>query len=207
MSRGWKSAEESGAALSRAYRVNLNMLALVALFTGGFLVFSAQALEVARRRGEHALLRVLGLTRGALARLVLAKARSWARSARRSGSRSATPSRPRRCALRAATSAPECSAGCRRNRFRALAALGYLGRGRRGGARGRAAARAGCGALGAGAGAQGGRRAAHARAHAVGAARRAARRRRACSRSRRRSASCRRGLRRRSAACSWAASC
>ena len=64
----------SGAALSRAYRVNLNVLALVALVTGGFLVFSAQALEVARRRGEHALLRVLGLTRGALARLVLAEA-------------------------------------------------------------------------------------------------------------------------------------
>src|SRR5207302_10318720 len=43
---------------SRAYRVNLNVLAMVALFTGGFLVFSAQALEVARRRGEHALRRV-----------------------------------------------------------------------------------------------------------------------------------------------------
>ncbi len=65
---------ESGANLSRAYRVNLNVLALVALLTGAFLVFSAQALEVARRRGEHALLRVLGLERGALARLVLAEA-------------------------------------------------------------------------------------------------------------------------------------
>ncbi|MEO8718678.1 MAG: ABC transporter permease [Burkholderiales bacterium] len=69
-----ETVEASGAALSRAYRVNLNVLALVALFTGGFLVFSAQALEVARRRGEHALLRVLGLTRGALARLVLLEA-------------------------------------------------------------------------------------------------------------------------------------
>jgi len=59
---------------SRAYRVNLNVLAMVALFTGGFLVFSAQALEIARRRGEHALLRVLGLERGGLARLVLAEA-------------------------------------------------------------------------------------------------------------------------------------
>jgi len=67
-------AEESGAALSRSYRVNLNVLALVALFTGGFLVFSAQALEVARRRGEHALLRVLGLTRRGIARLVLIEA-------------------------------------------------------------------------------------------------------------------------------------
>jgi len=69
-----ETTAESGAALSRAYRVNLNVLALVALVTGGFLVFSAQALEVARRRGEHALLRVLGLTRGALARLVLLEA-------------------------------------------------------------------------------------------------------------------------------------
>jgi len=71
---GVEAAEASGAALSRAYRVNLNVLALVALFTGGFLVFSAQALEVARRRGEHALLRVLGLARAGLARLVLGEA-------------------------------------------------------------------------------------------------------------------------------------
>jgi putative ABC transport system permease protein len=68
------AVEESGANLSRAYRVNLNVLALVALFTGGFLVFSAQALEVARRRQEHALLRVLGLARGGVLRLVLAEA-------------------------------------------------------------------------------------------------------------------------------------
>ncbi|HUN70629.1 MAG TPA: FtsX-like permease family protein [Burkholderiales bacterium] len=65
---------ESGANLSRAYRVNLNVLALVALFTGGFLVFSAQALEVARRRQEHALLRVLGLEGRGVARLVLLEA-------------------------------------------------------------------------------------------------------------------------------------
>ena len=65
------AVEESGANLSRAYRVNMNVLALVALFTGGFLVFSAQALEVARRRQEHALLRVLGLERRGVARLVL----------------------------------------------------------------------------------------------------------------------------------------
>jgi putative ABC transport system permease protein len=50
-----ETVEASGAALSRAYRVNLNVLALVALVTGGFLVFTAQALEVARRRREHAL--------------------------------------------------------------------------------------------------------------------------------------------------------
>ncbi len=57
--------------LSRAYRVNLGMLAMVALLTGGFLVFSVQSLAVARRRPQFALLRVLGLRQGALARLVV----------------------------------------------------------------------------------------------------------------------------------------
>src|SRR5262249_49359452 len=69
-----ESLEEASATPSRSYRVNLNVLAMIALFTGGFLVFSAQALEAARRRGEHALLRILGLTRRQLARLVLAEA-------------------------------------------------------------------------------------------------------------------------------------
>jgi len=56
--------------VSRSYRVNLNVLGLVALFTGGLLVFSTQALGVVRRRAQFALLRVLGVTRGRLARLV-----------------------------------------------------------------------------------------------------------------------------------------
>jgi putative ABC transport system permease protein len=57
--------------LSRAYRVNLGVLALVALFTGTFLVFSTQALSVIQRRAQLALLRTLGITRGDLLRLVL----------------------------------------------------------------------------------------------------------------------------------------
>ena len=57
--------------LSRAYRVNLTVLALVALFTGAFLVFSTQALSVIRRRGQFALLRVLGMSRSQLLRQVL----------------------------------------------------------------------------------------------------------------------------------------
>jgi putative ABC transport system permease protein len=69
-----EALEQASGYPSRAYRVNLNVLAMVALFTGGFLVFSAQALEVARRRGEHALLRVLGLTAPQLSRLVLLEA-------------------------------------------------------------------------------------------------------------------------------------
>jgi len=48
--------------LSRAYRVNLTVLALVALFTGAFLVFSVQSLGVAKRAQQFALLGVLGLT-------------------------------------------------------------------------------------------------------------------------------------------------
>jgi putative ABC transport system permease protein len=69
-----ETLEQASGYPSRAYRVNLNVLAMVALFTGGFLVFSAQALEVARRRGEHALLRVLGLTARGLSRLILLEA-------------------------------------------------------------------------------------------------------------------------------------
>ena len=57
--------------LSRAYRVNLTVLALVALFTGAFLVFSTQALSVIRRRSQFALLRVLGMERGQLMRQIL----------------------------------------------------------------------------------------------------------------------------------------
>ena len=57
--------------MSRAYRVNLNMLALVALFTGTFLVFSTQVLSVIRRRHQFALLRVLGLTRQQLLRQII----------------------------------------------------------------------------------------------------------------------------------------
>ena len=63
--------EQRNANLSRAYRVNLTVLALVALFTGAFLVFSTQALSVMRRRSQFALLRVLGLERRALLGQVL----------------------------------------------------------------------------------------------------------------------------------------
>ena len=59
--------------LSRAYRVNLTVLALVALFTGAFLVFSVLSLSVARRAQQLALLGVLGLTARQRLRLVLAE--------------------------------------------------------------------------------------------------------------------------------------
>jgi putative ABC transport system permease protein len=64
---------DATARMSRAYRVNLNVLALVALFTGGLLVFSTQALSVVRRRAQFALLRTLGLPRRRLVALLLAE--------------------------------------------------------------------------------------------------------------------------------------
>jgi putative ABC transport system permease protein len=77
---GWPAtaAEPGDAAqrvsnLSRAYRVNLTVLALVALFTGAFLVFSVLALSVAKRAQQFALLGVLGLTPRERLRLVLAE--------------------------------------------------------------------------------------------------------------------------------------
>ena len=59
--------------LSRAYRVNLTVLALVALFTGAFLVFSVLSLSVAKRAQQFALLGVLGLTGRERLLLVLAE--------------------------------------------------------------------------------------------------------------------------------------
>ena len=64
---------ERSANISRSYRLNLDMLALVALFTGAFLVFSTQVLSILRRRSHFALLRVLGLTRPALTAMLVAE--------------------------------------------------------------------------------------------------------------------------------------
>ncbi len=55
-------ASDDAVRLSRAYRSNLTALALVALFTGGFLVYATQSLAVARRRREIALLHAMGMT-------------------------------------------------------------------------------------------------------------------------------------------------
>jgi len=72
-----ESADQSGTRvsnLSRAYRVNLSALALVALFTGSFLVYSLQSQGVVARASQFAFLRILGVTEGELARLLLAEA-------------------------------------------------------------------------------------------------------------------------------------
>jgi putative ABC transport system permease protein len=68
-----EQAGERVSNLSRAYRVNLTVLALVALFTGAFLVFSVLSLSVARRQQQFALLGVLGLSAPERLRLVMAE--------------------------------------------------------------------------------------------------------------------------------------
>jgi putative ABC transport system permease protein len=60
--------------LSRAYRVNLSVLALVALFTGAFLVFTTISFSVLRQQSELALLSVLGAGRTWLFGFVLTQA-------------------------------------------------------------------------------------------------------------------------------------
>lgn len=64
-----ESARQASA--TRAYRLNLDLLASVTLLTGAFLVFSTQALAVLRRRAAVGLLRTLGVTRGELQRALL----------------------------------------------------------------------------------------------------------------------------------------
>jgi len=64
---------ERSASFTRAYRTNLDMLALVALFTGAFLVFSTQFLALLRRRTQLALLRIVGLTRRRMLALLVAE--------------------------------------------------------------------------------------------------------------------------------------
>ena len=60
--------------LSRAYRVNLTVLALVALFTGAFLVFTTIGFSVLRQQTQLALLSVLGAGRNWLFAVVLTQA-------------------------------------------------------------------------------------------------------------------------------------
>ncbi len=68
-----QAGSERASTISRAYRVNLNVLALVAWFTGAFIVHSTLALAVARQHRELALLAVLGAHERWLAQHVLAQ--------------------------------------------------------------------------------------------------------------------------------------
>ena len=67
------TSAEASTRFSRAYRVNLNVLALVALFTGAMLVYATQTLAAVRRRPQFALLRTLGLSRRRLVSWVIAE--------------------------------------------------------------------------------------------------------------------------------------
>lgn len=66
--------EQRASNLSRAYRVNLNVLALVALLTGGFIVFAAMSLAALRQQHEFALLVVLGAPPGLATRSLIGQA-------------------------------------------------------------------------------------------------------------------------------------
>jgi putative ABC transport system permease protein len=63
--------------LSRAYRVNLDVLSMVALFTGAFLVYSLQSQAVVARRPQLALLRMLGASRAEVARMLVGEAAAF----------------------------------------------------------------------------------------------------------------------------------
>ncbi|MBT9493771.1 MAG: FtsX-like permease family protein [Paucibacter sp.] len=60
-------------AMTRAYRVNLGVLSLMALFTGSFLVFAVMSLSVAQRQPQLALLGVLGMSARERAGLIMAE--------------------------------------------------------------------------------------------------------------------------------------
>ena len=57
--------------LSRAYYVNLSVLALIALFTGMFLVYSVLSLSVQQQSIQFAILRVVGLTKVEIVKIIV----------------------------------------------------------------------------------------------------------------------------------------
>ena len=65
---------ESAEAMTRAFRLNLTVLSLIALLVGLYLIFQALDGAVVRRRGEIAILRSLGVEESALRRAWLAEA-------------------------------------------------------------------------------------------------------------------------------------
>ena len=65
------SSQKKNNSLSKAYYVNLSILALVALFTGMFLVYSVLSLSVQQQNSQFALLRTVGLTKKELITIVV----------------------------------------------------------------------------------------------------------------------------------------
>ncbi|MCF1184988.1 ABC transporter permease [Marichromatium gracile] len=71
-----EASAQRGAALhemTRAFRINLLAMSLIALLVGGFIVYSTQTFTVVRRRALFGTLRALGATRARIAALVLAE--------------------------------------------------------------------------------------------------------------------------------------
>ncbi len=112
-----ESAETRTGSLSRAYRINLDMLALMALLTGAFLAYSAQALSVARRHAEFALLRVLGMRRRAVLTEVLLEGAAMGIAGGVGGVLLGWGLPPRHCACSAAILAAAILAAHARNWF------------------------------------------------------------------------------------------
>ena len=67
------SRTETAAELTRAFRINLQALSLLALLCGAFLIYNSVTFSVVLRRKLFATLRALGTTRGAFLRLVFAE--------------------------------------------------------------------------------------------------------------------------------------
>ena len=65
-----RSSEE----MTRAFRLNLSALSLLALVCGGFLIYNTMTFSVVQRRAQIGLLRALGVTRCEIFALVLAEA-------------------------------------------------------------------------------------------------------------------------------------
>ncbi|HEY0947491.1 MAG TPA: FtsX-like permease family protein [Opitutaceae bacterium] len=64
---------ESAETMTRAFRLNLNVLSLIALLVGLYLIFQAMDGAVVRRRAEIAILRSLGVEEGTIHRVWLAE--------------------------------------------------------------------------------------------------------------------------------------
>jgi putative ABC transport system permease protein len=67
------SRTETADELTRAFRLNLFTLSLLALLCGAFLIYNSVTFSVVMRRGVFGILRALGTTRAGLLRLVLAE--------------------------------------------------------------------------------------------------------------------------------------
>jgi putative ABC transport system permease protein len=69
-----QSRTETAAELTRAFRLNIQALSLLALLCGGFLIYNSVTFSVVIRRRLFGTMRALGVTRGQILRIVLIEA-------------------------------------------------------------------------------------------------------------------------------------